>query len=177
MARRYAAALAHVVIAHGEAREVQEELSTWSEMMQANDGLAEVFRNPTIPYDQKKRVLNALIARARPRPTTTNFLKLLVQNHRLVNLREINKRLAEELDRRAAVVSAHITTARPLPSEERERLQARLTEMTKSRVRLDFETDESLIGGVVTRIGSTIYDGSVRSQLEEMKERMIGERH
>lgn len=177
VARRYAAALVDVVIAQGEAREVQEELSAWNDMMGANDELAEVFRNPTIPSEQKQRVLDALIARARPRPTTANFLKLLVQNHRLVNLREINERFALELDRRSAVVSAHITTARPLPDAERERLQARLTEMTRSRVRLDFETDESLIGGVVTRIGSTIYDGSVRSQLQEIKERMIGAHH
>lgn len=174
IARRYAAALADVVIAKDEAREVQEELSAWHEMMRANEELAEVFRNPTIAYEQKRRVLAALIARARPRPTTTNFLKLLVQNHRLTNLAEINKRLAQELDRRSQIVSAQVTTARPLPREEQERLHARLVEITKSRVRLDFETDESLIGGVVTRIGSTIYDGSVRSQLQEIKERMIG---
>ena len=174
IARRYATALAEVVTAHNEAREVQEELSAWHEMMRANETLDEVFRNPTIGIEQKRRVLDALIARTRPRPTTVNFLKLLVQNHRLTNLGEINERFAQELDRRAQIVSAQVTTARPLPREEQERLRARLTELTKSRVRLDFETDESIIGGVVTRIGSTVYDGSVRNQLQEIKEKMIG---
>ena len=94
MARRYAAALADVVIAQGEAREVQEELNTWAQMMEDNSTLLEVFRNPTIPYDQKRNVLNTLITRTRVRPTTANFLQVLLQNHRLSELNEINRKFA-----------------------------------------------------------------------------------
>ncbi len=174
VARRYAAALADVVVERGEAREVQGELSAWHEMMRTSEQLTEVFSNPTIPFDQKRRVLDSLIARARPRPTTINFLKLLVQNHRLMNLGEINERFAQELDRRSQIVSAQVTTARTLPLGEQERLRMRISELTGSRVRLSFDTDDALIGGVVTRVGSTIYDGSVRSQLQRIKEQMIG---
>ena len=113
MARRYAAALADVVTKRGEAREVQEELSGWELMMQGSSDLLEVFRNPTVPYEQKHTVLNKLIARTGVRPTTANFLKVLLRNHRLTELGEINSRFAQELDDRSGVVVAQVTTARP----------------------------------------------------------------
>ena len=174
VARRYATALADVVTARGEAQEVQKELLDWAEMMQSNEQLLEVFRNPTIPYEQKRKVLNTLIARTRVRPTTANFLQVLLQNHRLAELDEVNKRFAQILDERSGVVSAQVTTARPVPQSSQDALRAKLAEMTGKSVRLSFTTDEELIGGIVTRIGSTIYDGSVRNQLQQVKERMIG---
>jgi F-type H+-transporting ATPase subunit delta len=174
VARRYAAALADVVTAQGEARQVQEELSAWETMMQANEGLLEVFRNPTIPYDQKRNVLTSLITRTRVRPTTANFLQVLLQNQRLTDLAEINKRFAQVLDERSGVVSAEVTTARPVPVSSQQALRAKLSTLTGKDVRLNFKTDEELIGGMVTRIGSTIYDGSVRSQLELAKEKLSG---
>ena len=175
MARRYAAALADVVIAQGEAREVQEELNTWAQMMEANSSLLEVFRNPTIPYEQKRKVLNTLIARTGVRPTTANFLQVLLQNHRLAELNEINKKFAQVFDERSGVVSAQVTTARTLPESTQETLRAQLGIMTGRKVRLDFAVDEDLIGGVMTRIGSTVYDGSVRTQLQQIKQKMAGE--
>lgn len=174
VARRYAVALADVVIAKGEARRVQEELSAWELMMQANQPLLEVFRNPTVPYEQKRKVLTALVARARVRPTTANFLQVLLQNQRLGDLGEVNKRFAQVLDERSGVVSAEVTTARPVPEDSQQALRAKLSAMTGKDVRLSFKTDEELIGGMVTRIGSTIYDGSVRSQLQLAKEKLAG---
>ena len=174
VARRYAAALADVVMARGEAREVREELSAWESMMQTNAQLMEVFGNPTVPYEQKRKVLSALIERTRVRPTTANFLHVLLQNQRLAELGEINKRFAQVLDERAGVVSAEVITARPVPDASREALRAKLISMTGKDVRLSFTTDEELIGGIVTRIGSTIYDGSVRNQLQQFKERLAG---
>ena len=176
VARRYAAALADVVAARGEAREVQEEMSAWVEMTRQNPLLQEVFRNPTIPYEQKRSVVRTLIEKTRVRPATANFLLVLLQNHRLADLADINTALSQELDRRSSIVSAEVTTARPVPPQAQEALRARLSELTASNVRLKFEVDEELIGGVVTRIGSTIYDGSVRGQLQQIKQKMIGER-
>jgi F-type H+-transporting ATPase subunit delta len=174
VARRYASALADVVTARGEAGEVREELNAWEEMMRSNAQLLEVFRHPTIPYERKRGVLDALVARSRVRPTTANFLQVLLQNHRLADLQEINRQFALELDRRTGVVTADVTTARPVPDAEREALRARLGQLTGRNVRLRFAVDEDLIGGVVTRIGSTVYDGSVRGQLEQIRQRMIG---
>jgi F-type H+-transporting ATPase subunit delta len=174
VARRYAAALADVVTARGESREVQDELSAWERMMRTNALLMEVFSNPTVPYEQKQKVLSKLIERTRVRPTTANFLQVLLRNQRLAELGEINKRFAQVLDERAGVVSAEVTTARPVPQASQEALRANLASLTGKQVRLSFTTDEELIGGIVTRIGSTIYDGSVRNQLQRFKERLAG---
>jgi F-type H+-transporting ATPase subunit delta len=175
MARRYAAALADVVMERGEAREVQQELSAWESMMAGSADLLEVFRNPTIPYDQKRKVLNALVARAGVRPTTANFLNVLLHNQRLPDLAEINRQFARTLDDRSGVVVAQVTTARSMPVQVQEGLSERLSNLTGRRVRLQFAVDEELIGGVMTRIGSTVYDGSVRTQLQEIRRHLAGE--
>jgi F-type H+-transporting ATPase subunit delta len=174
VARRYASALADVVLDRGEAKEVQKELQDWSELLRANTNLQEVFRNPTIALDQKRGLLNKLIERARPRQTTTNFLKVLLQNQRLTELPDINRKLAEILDQRSGMVAASVTTARPVPVSSQESLKETLSALTRKKVRVDFEQDPELIGGVVTRIGSTVYDGSVRNQLQQIKEKMAG---
>ncbi len=174
VARRYASALADVVLERGEARQVQEELLAWEEMFQASPVLPEVFRNPTIALEKKRAVLSKLIERAKPGATTTNFLKVLLQNQRLTDLGEINKKFAELLDVRAGMVAATVTTARTVPDNAQQKLHAKLLTMTGKKVRINFATDPELIGGLVTRIGSTVYDGSVRNHLQQIKARMAG---
>jgi len=174
VARRYASALADVVLDRGEAKEVQAELEQWNALLQANANLREVFRNPTIALDQKRAVLTKLIERVKPRPTTTNFLKVLLQNQRLTELAEINRKFAAILDERAGMVAAIVTTARPVPENAQQSLRDKLTSLTSKKVRVDFQQDPELIGGLVTRIGSTVYDGSIRNQLQQIKERMAG---
>ena len=174
VARRYASALADVVLQRGEAREVQAELTAWEQMLQSSPNLQEVFRNPTIALDKKRALLNKLIERTRPRPTTVNFLKVLLQNQRLAELGEIDRKFAEVLDVRAGMVAASVKTARPVPVDSQQRLQTKLASLTNKKVRINFATDPELIGGLVTRIGSTVYDGSVRNQLQLIKEKMAG---
>lgn len=174
IARRYASALADVLLDRGEAKEVQHELQLWEELLQSNASLQEVFRNPTIALDQKRAVLNKLIDRTKPRPITTNFLKVLLQNQRLTELPEINRKLADILDERAGMVAATVTTARPVPENIQRSLEQRLAAVTQKKVRLNFEQDTDLIGGLVARIGSTVFDGSVRNQLQQIRQRMAG---
>ena len=174
VARRYASALADVALERGEAHEVQGELQAWADLLESNPNLQEVFRNPTIALDKKRALLNKLIERTKPRPTTTNFLKVLLQNQRVTEIAEINRRFTEILDERAGMIAAVVTTARPVPARSQDSLRATLTELTQKKVRVDFEQDPELIGGLVTRIGSTVYDGSVRNQLQLIKEKMTG---
>ena len=174
VARRYASALADVVLQRGEAREVQNELRAWADILRSNMNLREVFANPTIGLDQKRGVLKRLLEVAKPRPTTANFLKVLLQNQRIIELDEINRKFAEVLDDRAGVVAARVTTARPVAADTKQTVEAKLRSLTGKNVRVEFDTDSDIIGGIVTRIGSTIYDGSVRNQLEQIKEKMAG---
>ncbi len=174
IARRYATALADVVLERKEAAEVQRELAAWEQILESSLQLREVFRNPTIALDQKRAILNDLIQRTRPRRTTINFLKVLLQNQRLIELSEINRKFADILDERAGMIAATVTTARPVAESLRKNLYTKLSTLTSKKVRIDFATDQDLIGGLVTRIGSTVYEGSVRNQLQQIKEKMAG---
>ena len=174
VARRYSTALADVALEKKEATEVQRELSAWEQMIAASPALQEIIRNPTIAFDQKQALLKSLIQRTRPRQTTANFLNVLLHNQRLTDLAEINRRFTEVLDERAGMVAARVTTARPVAESSQRALHTTLSALTKRKVRIDFQTDPDLIGGLVTRIGSTVYDGSVRNQLQRIKEKMAG---
>jgi F-type H+-transporting ATPase subunit delta len=174
VARRYASALADVAIERREEREVQHELEQWASMIETNPNLKEAFANPTVAYDQKRTVLETLLSRTRVRETTGSFLRVLLKNQRLSQLRDIVERFGHVLDERAGVVAADVTTARPLPEDLRKTLHDALTAATGRTVRLSFTTDESIIGGVIARIGSTIFDGSVESHLNRLAEGLAG---
>ncbi len=115
-----------------------------------------------------------LIERTKVRPTTANFLQVLLRNQRLAEIREINRWFGQMLDERSGIVAAEITTARPVAKESIEALRKKLASVSGKKVRLKFATDEALIGGMVARIGSTVYDGSVRNQLRELELKLAG---
>jgi F-type H+-transporting ATPase subunit delta len=175
VARRYASALADVIIEKHEEAAVREELTAWERMILSNPPLLEAFTNPTVPYEQKAKVLNELITRTKVRPTTANFLRILLKNQRLAEIAHVNAKLAQVLDDRAGVVSAQVTSARPMAESIKTALEEKLQLITGKRIRLSFQTDETLLGGIVTRIGSTIYDGSVRTQLQRLGEELAGQ--
>lgn len=174
IARRYAIALADVAIERGEAMTVQAELLEWAGMITSNALLKEAVSNPTVPYEQKRKLLQELIARTKIRPTTANFLQVLLRNQRLSEIGEVNKWFDQILDERSGVVAAEITTARPVAQETVDALSKKLAGISGKKVRLKFAIDERLIGGMVARIGSTVYDGSVRNQLREMELTLAG---
>jgi len=174
IARRYATALADVTTDRREEKEVQNELDQWAGMMESNPQLKEVFANPTIVYDHKRKVLEDLIARTRPRETTSSFLRVLLKNQRLAQLRDIADRYIQVLDERSGVLAGSVTTARPIPEELKKTLHETLSAATGHTVRLSFETDEKIIGGMVARIGSTVFDGSVESHLERLADGLVG---
>ena len=174
VARRYAAALADVVLKNGETGTVQAELKTWAELMTSNADLQTAFSNPAIQQQNKEKVLESLLEKTKPTPTTANFLRVLLQNSRLTEISEINERFASVLAERSGFVAARVTSARPLGEAEKAELRTNLEKMTGKKVNLSFDVDENLIGGVVTRIGSTVYDGSVKTPLAELKQQLIG---
>jgi F-type H+-transporting ATPase subunit delta len=171
-ARRYASALADVIIEGGEGRVVRGELDEWERMISANDALLEAFSNPTVVYEQKQSVLEELITRTKIRPTTANFLRILLKNQRLAELPHINAKLDQILDERTGIVSAEVISARPVSDAAKTSLGQKLTQLTGKKARLSFNTDESLLGGIVTRIGSTIYDGSIRNELNRLRDEL-----
>ena len=174
VARRYATALADVVTKSGETQVVKNELKTWETMINTSENLKSAFTNPSISQEDKEKVLNGLIEKTKPGVTTANFLRVMLRNGRLTQIGEINTKFAGVLEERSGVVSADVTSARELSEKQKSEVLLNLELLTGKRMTLDFKTDESLIGGMVTRIGSTVYDGSVKTQLQELKQQMIG---
>ncbi len=173
IARRYATALADAVVKSGEIETVRNELNVWAQLMAGSSDLQSAFRNPSITHANKEKVLEGLLAKTKPSRTTSNFLRILVRNGRLTELRAINERFAVVLEERSGNVAAEVTSARELAEAQRNELKANLERITGKHVKLNFRTDPDLIGGVITRIGSTIYDGSVKTQLENLKEELV----
>jgi F-type H+-transporting ATPase subunit delta len=173
VARRYATALADVVTKNGQTEIVRSEMREWENLMASSEDLMNAFRNPAIQQNQKEKVLESLILRTRPSQTTGNFLRVLLRNGRLTEISQINQKFASVLEERQGGVSAKIVSARPLSEIEKQELRLNLEKMTGKRVNPTFEIDNSIIGGVVTTIGSTVYDGSIRTQLQTLKEQLI----
>ncbi|MEP6901574.1 MAG: ATP synthase F1 subunit delta [Actinomycetota bacterium] len=173
VARRYATALADVVLKGGETEAIKTELKLWEDLIKSNNNLRTVFANPAIAHLGKEKVLEGLLAKTKPSKTTANFLRVLLQNSRLTELAEINEKFASVLDERNGIVSADVTSARPLSDAQKAEFQVNLTKLTGKKVNLTFDIDENIIGGVVTRVGSTVYDGSVKTQLENLKEQLV----
>jgi len=173
ISRRYATALADVVISSGETESVKGELLSWEQLIGSSADLQNAFGNPSIAHSSKEKVLEGLLAKTRPSRTTSNFLRVLLRNGRLTELRQINQRFAAVVEERSGRTVAQVTSARELSAEQQNELKANLENLTRKQVKLDFTIDPDLIGGVVTRIGSTIYDGSVKTQLENLKEELV----
>lgn len=173
IANRYARALADVIIERREINEVVAELEQFAKLMGGHEQLRDVFASPVISLDRKRGVLKELLARLELRPTCSNFLQLMVENGRLHNLDQILRALTRDLNARSNIVSAEVTTARNITEQEKTTLRDKLKAATGKDVRLEFKTDAGIIGGVVTRIGSLVYDGSIKNQLNQMREKLI----
>ena len=174
IARRYAIALADVVAGKDEASTVKAELAAWKQLMAGSDDLQSVFGNPSIAHADKEKVLEGLIAKASPSRITSNFLRVLLQNSRLNDVGEISDRFDAELDTRSGIVAAEVISARPVPDSERAEFQQNLEKLTGKRVDINYSVDQEIIGGIITRIGSTVYDGSVRTKLENLRAELVG---
>lgn len=170
IANRYANALADVIISRNEVRQITSELNHFAQMMKENRDLPGVFSSPVVALERKRGVLTNLLARLNYQQTTSNFLQLLLSNYRLHYLPEILIRLADELDTRSGVVSAEVITARPLNERDRSTLLENLRAATGREIRPHFHTDPEIIGGVVAKVGSLVYDGSIKTRLEQMKQ-------
>lgn len=172
VARRYAEAIADVAIAHDLVDPIDSDLRTFVDMMSQSRELHHVFASPVISMDEKARVLDAIIERARPNRMSANLFKTLLRHYRLHNLDAVYEQFRRQMNERKGLILAEVTTASPLNPEDQAALVRRLQEMMGRQVEVRYATDSSLIGGVVTRIGSVIYDGSIRTQLESVKNRL-----
>lgn len=172
-ALRYARALLAVAVKENAALEqIGDELAAFVDLFKQNPGLEKVMLNPAVPVPRKRGAMTELVDRARLSPMLSKLLVLLAERDRLVLLPDLLAAYRERLLDHQQVVRAEVTTAMAIGSERAQAIEQGLARVTGRTVRLGMRVDPSIIGGVVARIGDTIYDGSVTTQLERMKKRL-----
>ena len=152
---------------------VLQELRGIEALLKESDPLRRVLENPSIPGEGKRGVLDAITSRLGTTRQVRNFVAVLIDHRRLTLFSEILKQLEQELDERQGLAEAQVSSARQLSDPEKQMLEAEITKMTGKKVRARYEQDASLLGGAVVQVGSTIYDGSVKGQLERIREQLV----
>jgi F-type H+-transporting ATPase subunit delta len=172
IARRYGEALADVAVDRNQVDLLEQEVGAFARLMSDSRELYDLFASPVVSQVDKARVLETIIERTRPGQMTANLLRTLLRHYRLQHLEIIYQQFQREINERRGMVLAEVTTAAPITRAEQEALAGRLREITGKQVQLQFKTDPEIIGGVVTRISSVVYDGSIRTQLQLVKQRL-----
>lgn len=171
VASTYAHAFADVVLdAHLDVDRATEGLRAIANLLHESSDLRQVWENPAIPVDQKRRVLDVIAQRDGISKQVRNLVAVLIDHRRTHFLDAIIRRLEKELDARMGIAEAEITSVRELADAEKREFEQQVAKLTGKKVRAHYGRDASLLGGAVVRVGSTIYDGSVKGQLERMKE-------
>ncbi len=175
LAERYAGALVDVALENKQADQVKAELAAFAALVLESPELHSFLANPSIARSAKHSAIEAIVARMGASRTLRNYLFVIVDQRRAGMLIEIEQAFSRLLDARQGITQATVTSATELTAQERAELGVALAKLTGEKVQAQYTTDAALIGGAVVRIGSTIYDGSVRTQLERMRARMISE--
>ena len=153
---------------------LHEELAGFTAMVSGHEALQRALMNPAVPGARKRAVIEALIAHAgQLNPILTKLLLLLAERDRLTLLPELAAAFDRRLMEYRQVVSAQLATAVELPAERVAALKDGLAQATGRDVRIETRVDPSLVGGAVAQIGSTVYDGSVTTQLQKLKQALI----
>ena len=170
---RYARAFVDVVIdGRLDANRVLQELESMAATARDNQQLRQVWETPTIAADQKRSLLDAIVARQSISRPVRNLIAVLIDHRRIASLEQVVKDFRQELDRRLGFAEAEISSARELSDSEKRGLESQLERLSGKKVRARYSQDASLLGGAVVKLGSTIYDGSVSGQLEKLREQL-----
>jgi F-type H+-transporting ATPase subunit delta len=170
----YARALADVVLqAKLDTAAIDRQLNDFLAAWDSSAALREVFENPAIAEAQKVAVLDKMNAKLGMLPQVRNFIAVVTRNGRAAHIHEIVQAYRTELQERQGIRQAEITTARELSEQERNTLLAGVGQLAGARIQASFKLDPSIVGGTVVRIGSTVYDGSVKGRLERLREELI----
>lgn len=172
-ATRYARALFDVARKEADIQQVGRDIAGVNALLSAHEILGRTFTNPAIPAARKRAVVEQLLARSSGiSPVVAKLLLLLAERDRLVLIPDIASAYETRLMDHAQVVRAEVTTAVPLGDDRIAALRHGLASATGRQVQLETRVDPSIIGGAVARLGSTVYDGSVTTQLQKVKERL-----
>ena len=174
IAKRDARALFDLAEEENKLEQYYNELNLFSSIMKQNKDLNGFLVNPIFEQEDKKRVLEQVISKLSLSPMTINFLKLLIDKKRIDALADIESCYRQQMDEVLKKLRATVKTAFPLSEEMLAYVTSGLEKMTGKQVEVTVETDESLLGGIMIGLGDTLYDGSIKSQLNNMRN-LLGE--
>ena len=173
-APRYARAFAGVVeSARLDVTAVQQQLRDFADALAVSQELRQFLENPSIEMGKKLKVLDALAGRIQMFPQVRNFLAVILEHQRLSELNEILSQFDEVVDQNAGAVEARVISAHPLNDQDRAAMELQITKLAGARVRATYSEDPGLLGGAIVEIGSTVYDGSIRAQLQQLKQQLV----
>jgi F-type H+-transporting ATPase subunit delta len=173
VAGRYARAFAELTTAQNlDGDKTAGELDDLAAMIGESHDLRNIFQNPAVEHKQKLALLDAIMAKAGGSRILRNFMAVLIDHNRIGQMKEIARMFRRELDDRMGIADARVSSARQLGAAERKDLERQLAAVTGKKVRATYSEDASLLGGAIVRTGSIIYDGSVRGQLEKIKQQI-----
>ncbi len=174
VASRYARALVDVILEQqlDTASAVQQVNSIVAAIKESND-LRKVWEAPDIPAEQKRRLLDAIGAQVGLSRIVRNFFAVLIDHQRIAMVQQIARQFQMELDAALGFAEAQVTSARPLSDEEKRSLESRVAALTGKKVRARYAANPELLGGAMVQVGSTIYDGTVRGQLQKLREQLV----
>ena len=171
----YARAFVDVVIDRKlDAAKTLADVQSIAALVASSKELKEVWETPSIPPEQKKKLLDAIATKTGTSRQVRNFIAVLIDKGRINFLDAIVKQFEQDLNQRLGFAIAEITSSRDLSDQERRSLESEIEKLTGKKVRANYAKDTSILGGAVVRIGSTIYDGSVKGQLEKIREQLSG---
>jgi len=167
---RYARAYAEVVVKNKlNPEKTVAEFQQMADVVNSSRELRNVLQNPAVSREQKLKLLDSIIQHIGATKMLRNFLAVLIDNRRIGNVGDLLEQFKQELDRRMGIAHAKVTSVRELSSAERKSLEKELAEITGKTVRATYSEDAGLLGGVLVRVGSTVYDGSVLGRLQRMR--------
>jgi F-type H+-transporting ATPase subunit delta len=175
VANRYAHAMVDIVMASGSPLKPEDavtQLKAIEAVIQESPELQTALLTPAIQNSRKRAVMAKLLERTGGSPLIRNFVYVIIDHRRIGIIGEIREALELQLDERLGFVRAEVSSAAPLSAALSAGLEAELSKLTGKGMRLRFEVDPELLGGVVARIGSTVYDGSVRGELRELGKKL-----
>jgi F-type H+-transporting ATPase subunit delta len=150
-------------------RQFADFLATWEGSLE----LRSLFENPTFPAAEKVAILDKLNVQLGLQKELRNLIAVLINNNRIANVAEVAAEWRRILQEQMGIRPAEIVTARELSKEERDALAAEVAKLAGSKIEASFKLDKGILGGTVVRIGSTVYDGSVKGRLERLRESLM----
>ena len=172
---QYATAMADIAVAQGAAEPVSEQLAGFSALYGESGELRNFLASPAVSRESKHRVIEKLLARSGGSKIVRNFLFLIADHQRTYILPEIVAAFEDVVRQRQGIAEAQISSAVELTAAQKAEMAFTLERMTGKRVDAKFSLDPALLGGAVVRLGDTIYDGSLRKRLNEMRARLSSE--